>query len=157
MIDQDLKKIIEEFFNKTGFDYRDVSINLNLESGSYWCSVNSSDPRSLIGREGEAIQAINYLVRRMVEVRYKEGAPRVTLDINNYQKDREDRIKTTAHMMAERARFFKSRIELEPMNAYERRIVHEFVSHHPDLTSESVGDGKSRRVVIVFKESLRKI
>ncbi len=157
MIDQDLKKIIEEFFNKTGFDYRDVSINLNLESGSYWCSVNSNDPRSLIGREGEAIQAINYLVRRMVEVKYKEGAPRVTLDINNYQKDREDRIKTTAHMMAERARFFKSRIELEPMNAYERRIVHEFVSHHPDLASESVGDGKSRRVVIVFKESLRKI
>jgi spoIIIJ-associated protein len=152
MIDQDLQKLIEEFFKKTGFDYRDISVNLDLESGSYWCSVSSNDSRSLIGREGEVIQAMNYLVRRMVEMIYKENAPRVTIDINNYQKDRENKIKTTAHMMSERARFFKSRIELEPMNAYERRIVHEFISHQPDLASESAGDGKNRRVVIFFKQ-----
>ena len=54
-------------------------------------------------------------------------------------------------MMAERVRFFKSPVELEPMNAYERRIVHDFVSKHGDINSESTGVGKSRRVVLSYK------
>ena len=57
-------------------------------------------------------------------------------------------------MMAERARFFKSRVELDPMNAFERRIVHEYVSQHKDLSSESAGVGKGRRVVISYKENV---
>lgn len=154
MIDQDLKNLIEEFIKKTNFDYKDLEVNLDLESGSYWCSVRSSDSHALIGRDGETIQAINYLVKRVLEKKYGEETPRVILDINNYQKDRIDRIKTTAYMMAERARFFKSRVELDPMNAFERRIVHEYVSQHKDLSSESAGVGKGRRVVISYKENV---
>ena len=154
MIDQDLKNLIEEFIKKTSFDYKDLEVNLDLESGSYWCSVRSIDSHALIGRDGETIQAINYLVKRILEKKYCEETPRVILDINNYQKDRIDRIKTTAYMMAERARFFKSRVELDPMNAFERRIVHEYVSQHKDLSSESAGVGKGRRVVISYKENV---
>ena len=154
MIDQDLKNLIEEFIKKTSFDYKDLEVNLDLESGSYWCSVRSIDSHALIGRDGETIQAINYLVKRILEKKYGEETPRVILDINNYQKDRIDRIKTTAYMMAERARFFKSRVELDPMNAFERRIVHEYVSQHKDLSSESAGVGKGRRVVISYKENV---
>ena len=154
MIDQDLKNLIEEFSTKTSFDYKVLEVNLDLESGSYWCSVRSIDSHALIGRDGETIQAINYLVKRILEKKYGEETPRVILDINNYQKDRIDRIKTTAYMMAERARFFKSRVELDPMNAFERRIVHEYVSQHKDLSSESAGVGKGRRVVISYKENV---
>ena len=154
MIDQDLKNLIEEFIKKTSFDYKDLEVNLDLESGSYWCSVRSIDSHALIGRDGETIQAINYLVKRILEKKYGEETPRVILDINNYQKDRIDRIKTTAYMMAERARFFKSRVELDPMNAFERRIVHEYVSQHKDLSSVSAGVGKGRRVVISYKENV---
>ena len=154
MIDQDVKNLIEEFIKKTSFDYKDLEVNLDLESGSYWCSVRSIDSHALIGRDGETIQAINYLVKRILEKKYGEETPRVILDINNYQKDRIDRIKTTAYMMAERARFFKSRVELDPMNAFERRIVHEYVSQHKDLSSESAGVGKGRRVVISYKENV---
>ena len=154
MIDQDLKNLIEEFIKKTSFDYKDLEVNLDLESGSYWCSVRSIDSHALIGRDGETIQAINYLVKRILEKKYGEETPRVILDINNYQKDRIDRMKTTAYMMAERARFFKSRVELDPMNAFERRIVHEYVSQHKDLSSESAGVGKGRRVVISYKENV---
>lgn len=150
MMESDLKKLIEEFFQASGFTFNNLDISLDTDSGSYWVSINSNDSHHLIGREGESVQAFNHLIKRMLEKKHGENTPRTTIDINNYQKARVDKIKTTAHMMAERARFFKSKIELEPMNAYERRIVHDFVSKHPDLTSESTGVGPTRRVVIFY-------
>ncbi len=152
MLENDLKNFIEEFLTKAGFHFDDLNILLDLDSGSYTISIRSNDARHLVGRDGEGLQNINFLLRRMVEKKHGEKAPRITLDINGFQKEKSDRIRTVAHMMAERARFFKSSIELEPMNAYERRIVHEYVSKHPDLISESAGTGRMRHVIISFKK-----
>lgn len=154
MKESEIKNFLEEFIKKTGFAFSTISVSLDEDSGSYWCSVESSDSKSLIGREGETIQAINYILKRIIENKFKENTPRIILDVNGYQKSRIERIKTIAYMMAERARFFKSKVELEPMNAFERRIVHEFVSKHEDLASESAGIGRNRRVVISYKEKL---
>ena len=150
----DLKKFIEEFVTKTTFGFDQVDVVLDLESGSYWCSIKSNDSKQLIGRDGETIQAMNFLIKRILETKYKENAPRIIIDVNDYQKQKIDHIKTTVFMMAERARFFKSKVELEPMNSFERRIVHEYVSKHDDLSSESAGTGRDRRVVISYKEKL---
>jgi spoIIIJ-associated protein len=154
MNETDLKNLVQEFLEKTSFSFVDVTVTLDMDDGSYWIAVRTNDSRHLIGHNGEMIQTINHLIKRILETKHKELAPRVTVDVNGYQKERIDKIKTTAHMMAERARFFKSKIELEPMNAYERRIVHDFVSKHPDLTSESTGTGLNRRVVIFFKQPI---
>jgi len=151
-MESDLKKLIEEFIQASGFTFNNLDIKLDNDSGSYWISITSNDSRNLIGQNGDNIQALNHLVKRMLETKHGENTPRITIDINDYQKAHVDKIKTTAHMMAERARFFKSKIELEPMNAYERRIVHDFVSKHDDLSSESTGVGPTRRVVIFYKE-----
>ena len=56
-------------------------------------------------------------------------------------KKRVDNVKAVAHMMSERARYFKSNIEVDPMSAFERRVVHEFLSNATDLKTESVGFG----------------
>ncbi len=152
MLETDIKNLIEEFLTKSGLHYDDLNVLLDLDSGSYMVSIRSNDARHIVGRDGEGLQNINYLLRRIVETKHKENAPRVMLDINGFQKEKIDRIKTIAHMMSERARFFKSKIELEPMNAYERRIVHEYVSKHPDLLSESAGSGRIRHVVISWKK-----
>ncbi len=154
MFENDIKNFIEEFIRKTTFDFGSVQVTLDMDSGSYWCSINSDDSRALIGRDGETIQALNYVIKRILETKYKENTPRVIIDVNDYQKSRIEKIKTVAYMMAERARFFKSKVELEPMNAFERRIVHEYVSKHEDLASESAGIGRSRRVVISYKNKL---
>lgn len=149
-MEKEIQNLIEEFIKKTSFGFDKVSVDLDMDSGSYWCSIETPDSNFLIGRGGENIFNINYLIRRILEKKYKENTPRVTIDINNYQKSKIDKIKTIAHMMAERARFFKSRVELEPMNSFERRVVHEYVSKHSDISSESDGYGKNRRVVISF-------
>ncbi len=151
-METDIKNIIQEFLTKTGFDVSAVSSDLDMDSGSFIFSIESNDSRFLIGKDGETIQSINYLVKRFLDKKYKEGAPQILIDINNYQKAKIDKIKTIAHMMSERARFFKSSIELPPMNSFERRIVHEYVSKHSDLSSESAGFAKDRHVVIRFNK-----
>jgi spoIIIJ-associated protein len=151
-METEIKKIIEELLGKLGFDFTNVSSELDMDSGSFWFSVESKDSNFLIGKDGETIQSLNFLLKRFVEKKYKENTPHVTLDVNNYQKAKVEKIKTIAHMMSERARFFKSKIELEPMNSFERRIVHEYVSKHADLSSESAGFGKDRHIVISFKK-----
>lgn len=152
MLESEIKNFIEDMLRTTGFDFEQLTVELDMDSGSYWAAISSNDSKQLIGRGGETIQALNYLLKRILETKHPENTPRIILDVNNYQKSRIERIKTTAYMMAERARFFKSSVELDPMNAFERRIVHEFVSKHADLSSASAGTGFNRRVVISYKK-----
>ena len=72
------------------------------------------------------------------------------VDINDFQKKHIENIRAVAHMMSERARYFKSNIEVDPMSAFERRIIHEFLSEANDLKTESMGAGRDRRVVIKY-------
>jgi spoIIIJ-associated protein len=89
----------------------------------------------------------------MIEKNVSEDeAGMLMIDINGYNKKRFDSLKNTAHMLAERARYFKNSVELEPMPAYERRIVHMFLENIPDIVTESAGVGPGRRVVIKYKE-----
>lgn len=153
MLELEIKNIIEEFIKKTSFSFEKIDISFNQDSGSYWISIESNDSKNLIGKDGETIQSINHLVKRVLETKNKDqNSPKIIIDINNYQKSKIEKIKTLAYMMAERARFFKSKVELDPMNPFERRLVHEFISKQEDLESESFGFGKNRRVVIKYKE-----
>ena len=108
----------------------------------------------MIGRDGETLRSLNHLVRKMLEKDSSETeAANIFIDVNGYQKKRFDSLKTIAHMMAERARYFKSNIEVDPMPAYERRIVHMFLESAPDIKTESEGYGPNRRVVIKYLNS----
>jgi len=152
MLEHEIKNLVEEFLASTGFHVEKLELTLDMSDGSYTAHMRSNDAHRILGRSGEGLQDLNHLLRRVVEKNAGEQAPRVTVDINGYLRERIERLQTMAHMMAERARFFKSSVELEPMNAYERRIIHDFVSRHSDLLSESTGMGKNRRVVISFKK-----
>jgi spoIIIJ-associated protein len=124
-------------------------------SGMKMFSVQVSEPHFFLGRDGEALNALNHLVRRIIESKTpisEAGVQNssVLIDINGFQKKRIENIHAIAHMMAERARYFKSNIEVDPMSAFERRIVHEFLANENDLKTESTGEGSSRRVVIKY-------
>lgn len=145
-----IKKIIEEFISKTGFNFDSVLSEVDMDSGLLSFTIKTSDSNFLIGKNGEVLQSISFLIKRMVENQFKENTPRISIDINDYQKAKVEKIKTIAHMMSERARFFKSKVELEPMSSFERLIVHEYVSKQGDLKSESEGFGPNRRVTISY-------
>src|SRR3990167_2911908 len=88
----------------------------------------------------------------VLEGELKDEKLQFFIDINDYQKKRIDDIRTKAHMLAERARYFKSSVEMDPMSSYERMIVHAEFTDSPDITTESSGYGKDRHLVLKYRE-----
>jgi predicted RNA-binding protein Jag len=146
----EIKTIIEQIFNHTGCTF--TKCEFSDEDGMLWCMIETPDSRFMIGREGETLRSLNHLIRKMIEknVGEEETTQKLFVDINGYQKKRFENLKNIAHMMAERARYFKSNIEIDPMPAYERRIIHMFLEDSKDIKTESEGYGPTRRVVIKY-------
>jgi len=116
-------------------------------------SITTEEPHLLIGTDGKTLFALNHVVKKMYEqaVAQKRMQPmHFLVYVNDFQERRIDELKNRAHMMAERARYFKSSIEMPPMNPYERMLVHSFFSETSDITTESTGFGKQRRIVLKY-------
>ena len=144
-----IKTIVEQIFTLTG-----CAINkceFVEENNMFWCLIETPDSRFMIGREGETLRSLNHIIQKMIDKEStEEKTQSVFIDVNGYQKKRFDALKNIAHMMAERARYFKSNIEVDPMSAYERRIIHMFLEGAKDIKKESEGYGPNRRVVIKY-------
>lgn len=149
MNEEIIKKTIEDIFKHTACTISKLEIS--LENGMLWCMIETPDSRFMIGREGETLRSLNHIVRKITEkASNQEEISNIFVDVNGYQKKRFDSLKNIAHMMAERAKYFKSNIEIDPMPASERRIIHMFLEGIADIKTESEGYGPSRRVVIKY-------
>ncbi len=106
----------------------------------------------LIGRRGETLDAVQYLTSLRVN-RGQEGYLRVTLDTENYRAKREDTLIRLANRMANRAVKTGRRVALEPMNPYERRIIHSALQSYDAVDTHSEGDEPNRHVVITLRKN----
>ncbi len=104
----------------------------------------------LIGRRGETLDSVQYLTSLCVN-RSREDYLRVSLDTENYRAKREEALRKLAVRMAARARKTGKRVALEPMNPYERRILHSALQNDPEVTTHSEGEEPYRRVIITLK------
>jgi spoIIIJ-associated protein len=155
MFEKELEKTIKEILRRTPFSFDSIEIINPENDPNMWCLISSEDSKHLIGRNGETLQSLDHLVRRVLEKRFRDDPthkPNFILDINGYQKKNVDNIRSKAHMFAERARYFKSSVEAPPMTSFERKIVHDYLSDQDDISTESSGQGKERRVTIMFKK-----
>ncbi|MFC2056061.1 RNA-binding cell elongation regulator Jag/EloR [Chloroflexota bacterium] len=107
----------------------------------------------LIGRRGHTLSCLQYIVRLIVGHQTETWVP-ITIDVEGYKQRRYQALQAFARQMAEQVKTREMPFPLEPMTAYERRIVHLALADHPDVTTESIGQGESRRVVILSKENL---
>ncbi len=149
MEQEKIKSIIEDIFKHTSCTIS--SIEISNDDGMIWCMIETPDSRFMIGKDGETLRSLNHLVRKILEKdSVLEESTHLFIDINGYQKKRYDNLKNIAHMMAERAKYFKSNIEIDPMPANERRIIHMFLEKIPEIKTESEGYGPHRRVVIKY-------
>ena len=139
-----------------GITAEDVPVTHDESTNTLWFSLSGKPAYALTGRGGEALLALNHIATKIVESGATDGVrpPRVVIDANDFEKKKIEGLKTVAHMMAERARYFKSSIDVDPMSPYDRRIVHEFLSSMPDIKTESVGEGAARHIVIRYTEPL---
>lgn len=105
----------------------------------------------LIGRRGETLDALQYLTSLKVN-RGAEGYTRVTLDTENYRAKREEALTRLANRMANRAVKTGRRVSLEPMNPYERRILHSALQQNEAVETHSEGEEPNRHIVITLKK-----
>lgn len=132
----------------------DVTVESDERTKSLRFLISTPDSSILIGEHGARLLALNHLIKRMVERNMKDGEPiSFFVDVNDYQKKRIDEIRAKANMLAERARYFKSSVEMDPMSSYERMIVHAEFTETPDISTDSTGFGKERRVIIRYTEN----
>ncbi len=153
---KEIQNIIKELIEKTTVGVDEIVV-VEEKGNNIWFGVEVKEPHFFLGRDGEGLSALNHIVRKILETktpRTEEDGIQLIIDINGFQKKKIDSLRAVAHMMAERARYFKSSVEVDPMPAFDRRIVHEFLSEATDLTTESVGTGPSRRVVIKYTGSI---
>ena len=105
---------------------------------------------ALVGRHREALNALQYITRLIIG-REKMGRKRIVLDVNGYKVRREEKLRGLAQRLAQQAIDTDRTIVLEPMSPFERRIIHLALRDHPEVTTESIGEGDRRKVTVIPK------
>ena len=147
----DVTTIIQDMLSAAGASFKGVG---SREVAGQTIYNIETDDHSLIGVHGDTVHALDTLVKKIAEK--KSGAvdgeerAQFLVDINGYRAKHIEDLKIKALMMAERARSFQYDVELTPMNAYERLVVHTVLSEAQNIKAESQGEGRGRRVVIKY-------
>jgi len=114
-------------------------------------NIKGDDSGILIGRRGQTLACLQYLVRLIVSEKLKAWLP-LTVDVAEYKKKRQGALQNLALRLAEQVKASRRPITLEPMPPDERRIVHLALVNHPDVTTQSTGEGDQRKVVILIRK-----
>ena len=120
-------------------------------TGSIALNVEGEDLGILIGRRGQTLSCLQYLVRLIVGHQKRVWVP-ILIDVEGYKQRRCNALQALAWRMADQVKLKQEPFALEPMPAFDRRIIHLALVDHPDVTTQSSGEGEARRVVILPKE-----
>jgi spoIIIJ-associated protein len=137
-----LKGILE----KIGIAFDDIEVS--EAAGHTLYTIHTKDSGVLIGSSGDTLHALNHVMKKLVEGTKDER--HFMVDVNGYHLKHIRALETQAKILAERARTFKYDVEMSPMSAYDRLIVHASLTNEPDVATESSGEGKLRHVVIKY-------
>lgn len=143
-----LDKILKELFKITGDD----GIEYKIEKGKNQINLTITGDKvsHLIGYKGKTIESFQSLLNAMLQ-RENEESAKVFVEVNDYKKRKEEKLKNLANKMANNVIKFRKPIRLEPMSAYERLIIHTELAKRDDVETESQGEKPRRRVVIKKK------
>ena len=119
----------------------EIPVTLNIEG---------DDLGILIGRRGQTLACLQHIVRLIVAGRLKAWLP-LAVDVAGYKKRHCENLRKLALNLADQVKLRRRAITLEPMLPDERRIIHLTLANHPDVTTHSIGEGETRKVVILLK------
>ena len=155
------RKVLEGILDRMGFDVY-VTVQHLTSTGpddepqySTMLYVEGLDEETvglMIGRRGETLRSIQFLLNTIVH-RVSTRWPQLVVDIGNYRQRRQESLESLARRVAEQVRTNRRPVPLEPMQAYERRIVHMVLREDPTVYTESTGEGDSRRIVVFPRSS----
>lgn len=144
-----IKQIFAEFLEKLLIFEPKIKIEEN--EGLFELRLDCEEPGRLIGKNGETLQALELILRLMINKEFKESV-NISLDIAGYKDKRRAEIEKAGERAAESAKRTGQIQVLLPMNAYERRLIHLALKDRDDLETESIGEEPNRRVMIKVKK-----
>jgi len=125
------------------------------DAGNRVLQIYTEESGRLIGRDGETLEAITFLLNRLLQAKDKD-APKVVVDCEHYRSMRDDRIVQRIRELAERVRITGRSLQLEPMNSYERRIVHNAFKEDPEVATWSPSDSARIKQITLLKRQPKK-
>ncbi len=147
--EQDVRQALEDLLNKMKLDYRIT--NVERDEGRVRINITGKDMGLLIGRKGETLNAVQFVLGLIVN-RNREDRVRVVLDVEDYRKKREESLEALAMRLSDRVKKTRKSVVMRPMSSQERRIVHTALQGDPQISTYSMGDEPNRKVVISLKK-----
>lgn len=149
------EKDIEEFMRdylKTYFDGIEMESYMEIsrdKEGYYHINLDTQNNAIMIGRNGQTLQSLNILLRAAASGEFKKKI-KVLVDINGYKEDKYKRVCSIAHRAAKSVQRTKVDVTLDPMPADERKAIHNYLANMPQVSTISEGEGRERRLKIVY-------
>ena len=156
-VDKDSLKDVEDHealtFLKDITDKMGLNLNFNAKAGDglVYLEMNGQDSRTVIGKRGQTLDAIQYLTSLVVN-KDKDKYVKVVVDAENYRAKRQKTLEQLANRLAAKVVKTKKYVRLEPMNPYERKVIHATLQKNPNITTRSEGEEPYRRVIIELKK-----
>ncbi|MDD4445293.1 MAG: protein jag [Eubacteriales bacterium] len=138
------RTFLQDVTEKMGLD---VSIKVSANEEMLYVDIEGPDSGTIIGKRGQTLDAIQYLTSLVVN-KEKDGYTRVVIDAEGYRRKRELTLEKLANRLADKAQKSGRSIRLEPMNPYERKVIHTALQSRPEVTTKSEGEEPYRRVII---------
>jgi spoIIIJ-associated protein len=145
------KEVLETLISLMKITAEVTVLQANTSELPVTLNIEGEDLGVLIGRRGQALASLQYVVRLIVAEKLKVWVP-INIDIAGYKKRRYESLQDLALRLAEQVKRSRRLIMLEPMPADERRIIHLALTDHPDVTTQSMGEGDMRKVAILLKK-----
>jgi spoIIIJ-associated protein len=144
---EEAEAFLKDLFAKMGVSAR---VNAREDDEKIEITIEGSDSGIIIGKRGETLDAIQYLTGLVVN-KGSKNFKRIVIDVENYREKRKRTLVGLAKKLADKAVEERKSITLEPMNPYERRIIHSTLQFEKNVKTYSIGDEPNRKVVISFK------
>ena len=142
------EKFIYDVMNAMGMD--DVKVTSVVdEEGALSINMEGSNMGILIGKRGQTLDSLQYLTNRVAN-KMQDGYVRVKLDTEDYRRRRKETLENLAKNIASKVKRTRKTVSLEPMNPYERRIIHSALQSDPAVSTHSEGEEPYRRVVVTL-------
>jgi spoIIIJ-associated protein len=138
------KKFLTEFAKYLGIS---IAVDVTHSDERIVFLIESDDEETLVGEEGEALEALQHLLRLAIVKEYKQNL-KLLLDVNGFREERKKTIIGMAKKLAGRVKRELKPIKTKPLNPYERRIIHMLFKDSSDITTSSEGEGHTKKVVI---------
>jgi spoIIIJ-associated protein len=151
------KGVLTDLLIKMGFNSKievilpETEFNEEGESNPVVYNIVGDDVGMLIGRRGQTLDALQYLVR-LITSKQSNSKTSIMIDVEKYKQHRYEDLRVLALNIAKQVKASKTSFRLEPMPAFERRIIHLALANNPDVITESIGEGEFRKVVVIPKQ-----